>query len=312
MLVSILIPVYNVEEYVEAAIRSIMDQTYKDLEIIIVDDCSSDSTFDICKKLQEHDSRIKLFKNENNQKICFTLNRAYRLSCGDMIARMDGDDISEPDRISQQVAYLSANPEIDLVGVSLIGIDSTGRPLGKFVHLSNENLLLKTMQYVTPVSHVWVARRSVYDTLGGYRNIPGCEDYDFLLRMHTRGLRFNNVPDYFGYKVRLLRSGNTQSLIGIAQRQIFSYIYELYKSGRLDENKYVSASMLQKITSTPNFYKKLYKFSNVFLSRAITAKSRKKAGLLTFYLILSLISPHQIRYLLSRVQYRVICWYAAL
>ena len=307
MLVSILIPVYNVEQYVEAAVRSIMNQTYEKIEIIIVDDCSSDATFEICKKLQKVDGRIKLYKNAENKKISFTLNRALLLSEGQLIGRMDGDDISEPDRISRQVAYLSANPEIDLVGVSLIGIDLKGEFLGKFMHLSDEKLLHKTMQYVTPVSHVWVARRCVYDALEGYREIPGCEDYDFLLRMRTRGFRFNNIPNYFGYRVRILRSGNTQSVIGISQRKIFSYIYRLYKAGGLDDNGNITAAKIENITKTSNFYKNLYKISNAFLSRAIINRSSKKLHLVYGYLFLSLISPHQVRYLISRLRYRIIC-----
>ena len=93
-LVSVIIPCYNAEKYVESAIRSIMNQTYKNLEIIITDDCSTDDTLEILQKLAKEDSRIKLYKNETNLKIVKTLNNMISQANGKYIARMDADDIS--------------------------------------------------------------------------------------------------------------------------------------------------------------------------------------------------------------------------
>ena len=98
-LVSVIIPVYNVEKYVKEAIQSIQNQTYINLEIIVIDDGSSDKTYTIVEELARNDERIKLYKNEKNLKIVKTLNRALSLANGENIARMDGDDISALDRI---------------------------------------------------------------------------------------------------------------------------------------------------------------------------------------------------------------------
>ena len=98
-LVSVIIPVYNVEKFVEQAIVSIIKQTYKNLEIIVIDDGSSDATYQIVADLATQDPHIKLYKNERNLKIVKTLNRALSLAQGEYIARMDGDDISALDRI---------------------------------------------------------------------------------------------------------------------------------------------------------------------------------------------------------------------
>ena len=110
-LVSVIIPVYNVELYVEEAIQSIQKQTYKNIEIIIVDDNSSDKTYSIVSHLKKHYSRIKLYKNEKNYQISTTLNRAFLNSTGEYIVRMDGDDISMPDRIEKMVSALEKNNE---------------------------------------------------------------------------------------------------------------------------------------------------------------------------------------------------------
>jgi glycosyltransferase involved in cell wall biosynthesis len=305
VLVSVLIPVYNVEAYVEMAVRSVLSQTYCKLEIVIVDDCSTDGTHAICQRLAAADARIRLFRNDSNRKIASTLNRAYAESTGEMIARMDGDDISEPDRIDRQVDYLNANPHIDLVGVNLIGIDASGNELNRFFHLWDQELLVKSSKYVTPVSHVWVARRSVYERLSGYRDIPGCEDYDFLLRMLSQGLRFGNIPDYFGYRVRIQRRGNTQAMIGLGQRKMFSYVYRLYLERRNGcADSFVSATKSAHLRVHP-VSGLLYRISNRFLDRAIVARSQGQWLQCAAMLAGALISPHQIHYLYQRLQYRL-------
>ncbi len=306
MLVSVLIPVYNVETYVEAAIHSILSQTYNSLEIIIVDDCSTDGTYAICQRLAADDRRIRLFRNDSNRKISFTLNRAYTESVGELIARMDGDDISEPDRIERQVRYLHSHPEIDLVGVSLIGIDSSGNELNRFAHLSDENLLLKSSKYVTPVSHVWVAKRSVYEQLRGYRDIPGCEDYDFLLRMLSLGLRFINVPNYFGYRVRIQRCGNTQASIGLRQRKMFRYVYTLYRERCARNVDSFSSESMARYLRSPPLWSHLYGISNRLLDQAIVARSQRRPLRSAALLVGAMISPHQIQYLYQRLRYRLI------
>src|SRR5690606_37410621 len=118
-LVSVIIPVYNVQKYVTQAIQSILDQTYKNLEIIVIDDCSTDSTYERVLCLQEKDNRLKVYKNEKNIKIAATLNKGISLSHGQFIARMDGDDISKLDRIEKKVKFLKKNRHISLVGCSL-------------------------------------------------------------------------------------------------------------------------------------------------------------------------------------------------
>ncbi len=305
-LVSVIIPVYNVELYVKKAIQSIQNQTYTNLEIIVVDDGSSDNTYKIVAELQKQDSRIKLYKNEKNLKIVKTLNRALSLSNGEYIARMDGDDISLADRIERKIKFLEKNNQYDLVGCSMKAIDTNDNKIGQTIHYENEELLLTTLKYVTPVSHIWVARKSVYIKLNNYREISGVEDYDFLLRMTSLGLKYTNLEDYFGYLVRLGREGNTISSFGIKQRKMHSYAYKLFIERKDNRTDTFSENNLLNYTKTNKYLEKMHSFSSKCLYKAIEFKGSSQYSKTLFYLLLSLVSPYQIAYLYDRTKYRLI------
>lgn len=303
ILVSVLIPTYNVEKYVEEAVVSILNQTYRNLEIIIIDDCSSDNTYHVLNSLAAKDKRIKLLRNTVNSKIAVTLNNGLKFANGKYIARMDGDDISELDRIEKKVEFLEKNKEFDLVGCSLISIDVNNNKLGRSTCYSDIDLLNKTIKHVSPVSHIWLARRKVYDKLDGYRNISGVEDYDFLLRMKSLGLKYTNIENYYGYFVRLGREGNTISNYGIKQRKLRLYVYSLFKERERDGTDSFDHLKLSSITSTNYFSEKIYSYSSIFLFKSIKLKSQKKWLLMFFYLTLSMISHYQISYLIEKFQY---------
>ena len=289
-----------------AAVQSLQSQTYSNIEIIIVDDGSTDNTYKICEDVAVTDSRIRLYRNEINIKIAQTLNRALHLSKGEYIGRMDGDDISLPDRVQKQMEYLLRHPNVDLVGVSLTAIDENGDVISEMAHSANFCFLKRTIRYITPVSHVWVAKKSVYKLLGGYRDIPGCEDYDFLLRMLSKKMRFGNVPDYFGYLVRLQREGNTQGSIGLRQRKMFSYVYGLYKERlKYDLDTFSIESMEIKLFSS-NLSQRLYSKSSRFLNLAIIEKAKGNRIRAMLNVFASLISPWQILYVWQRVMYRIL------
>ncbi|EFS96762.1 glycosyltransferase, group 2 family protein [Capnocytophaga ochracea F0287] len=123
-LVSVLIPCYNCEEFVEEAVISIVKQSYSNLEILVIDDGSTDNTKTILQRLVQKDSHIKYIKNEENLKLIKTLNKGLELCNGKYIARMDTDDISLPTRIEKQVNFLEAHPEIGIVGtyIQIFGV----------------------------------------------------------------------------------------------------------------------------------------------------------------------------------------------
>lgn len=305
-LISIIMPTYNVEKYVGEAIESILNQTYENFEFIIVDDCSTDSTYEICKKYANQDSRIKLYKNSENLKISKTLNFALSKSTGKYVLRMDGDDISVPDRIEKMKAFLDANPKVKLVGTSAITIDSEGRELGKTKFLDSVELINKTCTLKTPVAHIWMTYKSVYDELNGYRLVNPTEDFDFVLRCISRGFFVTNMANFYAYKIRINRSGNSSSLYGIKKIKSFNYTVKKFKErrsknvDRYSENEYLAS------IKTNKFSEKIYWLSNKFLYNAINCKSKNNIFGVCFYLLLSLISPYQLLYLYRTLKYKII------
>lgn len=112
-LISVIMSAYNEEAFVERAIKSILGQTEQNFEIIIFDDCSTDTTTDIIERIG--DERIRLYKNSENCGLTCNLNKGLRLAKGRYIARMDGDDISLPERFEKQVRYFEEHPDVMLI-----------------------------------------------------------------------------------------------------------------------------------------------------------------------------------------------------
>lgn len=124
ILLTVLMPVYNSEKFLEASIESILKQTLKAFEFIIINDGSTDSSEDIIKSFC--DSRIRYISNFSNKGIVETLNEGLKLSRGKYIARMDADDIASPERLSKQLRYMQTHPECKLCGSRALGIDVKG------------------------------------------------------------------------------------------------------------------------------------------------------------------------------------------
>ena len=196
-LVSVIIPCYNTEKYVESAVRSIMSQTYKNLEIIITDDCSTDGTFAILQKLAAEDSRIKLYKNEINLKIVKTLNNMILQANGKYIARMDADDISLPKRIENQVDFLEKHRDYGFCGTNAFYINENGKKF-RVSHLpitAEENLFC--LGFYSSFIHPAVLIRSetykenLYD-----ENFLYAEDYELWVRLIvSKGIKGGNLKE---------------------------------------------------------------------------------------------------------------------
>ena len=113
--VDVLIPAYNVEKYIAATLDSITNQTLRDINILICDDCSNDGTLEIIKHYRQKDARIKVFNNSYNRGIIYTRNKLFELSSSEYLAICDADDIYDPQRLQIQLDYLSQNDEIDAI-----------------------------------------------------------------------------------------------------------------------------------------------------------------------------------------------------
>jgi glycosyltransferase involved in cell wall biosynthesis len=195
--VSVLMPVYNAAPYVREAVESILAQTYRQFEFIIVNDGSTDRSSKILKKFAERDSRIKLI-NQSNGGIVAALNNGLAQCRGELIARMDADDVSMPQRFERQIAYLDAHPEWVCVGSRVLAIDPYGGVLYTSDHQTDHDWidreLLKGVGWAV-VHPVAMMRRKVLLDLGGYRTqFQWAEDMDLFLRMAEVG-RLANLPE---------------------------------------------------------------------------------------------------------------------
>lgn len=176
--ISVIMPAYNVEKYIEEAITSILDQTFTDFEFIILNDGSTDKTAEIIKKYADEDKRIKFIDNKKNQGFITSLNQCLDVAQGEYIAKMDSDDVSLPKRLEKQVKYLDQHPDVGMVGC-IYG--AYGKNDYIISHPSVVGMLdLLKGCYVT----VFMLRKEIIDTnhLRFRKEYLHAEDYDFYAR----------------------------------------------------------------------------------------------------------------------------------
>jgi glycosyltransferase involved in cell wall biosynthesis len=188
--------IYNNENTVDASIRSIAGQTFADWELILIDDASKDGSADKLLAWQAEDKRIRVYANGRNMGLAASLNRALQKAAGAYIARMDGDDISLPDRFQKQVDFLDLHPEFALVSAGCVLFDEQGawgRRTGKAEPQKQD--FLWGSQFLHPAC---MLRREALAACGGYRvsrETLRTEDYDLFMRMYAQGYKGYNLPE---------------------------------------------------------------------------------------------------------------------
>ncbi len=220
--VSVLIPAYNAEKYLGEAIDSILNQTFTDFECIIIDDCSTDSTWKIIQKYAKKDSRIVGVKNEKNLGIAGNLNKAISLSKGKYLARMDADDWTYPERFEKQVSFLDSNLEVGIVGGAMeVYNESLDQVLYARSYYADDTSLRKYIFKQSPFSHPCIMYRKevIQDNIYNDKLSP-TEDYDFYFRVGKR-YKFANLSDI----VLKYRTSETQSSSAKANRQQYLTLY---------------------------------------------------------------------------------------
>lgn len=199
-LVSVLIPCYNAERFVEQAVRSIINQTYKNLEIICINDCSKDRTGEILQKLAIEDNRIIYVENEENLKLPKTLNKGIFLAKGEYIARMDADDIALTYRIEKQLFFLLKNPDLDLISAFAQKIDEIGQKGDNIIVPQNHIEIASTLPIRSTFIHPLIlAKKSFFVDLGGYKMLTYGEDYELWLNGLYAGKKYANLPEILLY-----------------------------------------------------------------------------------------------------------------
>lgn len=192
--ISILMGAYNCASTLAEAINSIINQTYTNWELIICDDCSQDNTYEIILEFRDIDSRIIALKNEKNLTLAPTLNHCLSYATGEYVARMDGDDVCDVDRIRKEVDFLEQHPEFDLVSCQMQMFDSEG------VYRVNHPKEFPTKKDLVkgPIfCHAGcMIRTEILKSVGGYntsKEVERIEDYDLWFRLYKNGFIGANI-----------------------------------------------------------------------------------------------------------------------
>jgi glycosyltransferase involved in cell wall biosynthesis len=197
--ISVVMSVYNGESYLAEAINSILNQTYKDFEFIIVNDGSTDNTLNIIKSYK--DPRIKII-NQGNQGLVASLNSAIKSSRGEIIVRQDADDISLPDRLFLQINRFNKNKDLAIIGSSIITIDESTNILNTHKVLLNDPELKQELLIRSPFAHGSVMfKKDFFYKAGCYKKEDWpAEDYGLWVRLALFG-KFANIDEPL-YKYR--------------------------------------------------------------------------------------------------------------
>jgi len=205
--VTVLLPVYNGAPTLREAVLSILKQSFTDFELLVIDDCSSDNGMAVLGGLP--DSRMVLVRNEQNMGLAATLNKGIDMARGELIARMDQDDICLPDRLQRQVTLMDSHPDVALCGCGVEVFYTNGRTHRHYFPLAYATIRVE-MLFNSPISHPGAMLRKSVLRSGGYRydETPhAVEDYDLFSRI-IRQHRAVNLPLFL---LRYRVSGNNET-----------------------------------------------------------------------------------------------------
>ncbi|MFC0771498.1 glycosyltransferase family 2 protein [Terrimonas alba] len=210
--VTVLMPVYNAERFLSEAIDSILNQTFADFEFLILDDGSTDSSVKIINSYC--DQRIVLVQNETNLGITASLNKGINLARAGLIARMDADDISYPDRLQKQYTYLNEHPDCALVSTLARVITEDKQTV--YIDKTDSNYFYYNLTFCSPIYHPSVMyRKTAVQDVGMY-TVPYSEDFE-LFWLLSRRYKIYNLPE-----VLLDYRNNPQSLHQVTKRKEYT------------------------------------------------------------------------------------------
>jgi glycosyltransferase involved in cell wall biosynthesis len=190
--VSVLMGVRNGAPWVREAVQSALDQTVADLEVIVIDDGSTDETATLLAAIKDPRLRVE---HQPPRGLTPSLNRALALARAPLVARLDADDVALPGRLARQRAFLDAHPEVGLLGTAAREVDVSGREVGLVTPPEDDAAIRRALIRRNPLVHSTVMmRRTLLERLGGYDEaLPVAQDYDLWMRM-SRITRLANLP----------------------------------------------------------------------------------------------------------------------
>lgn len=256
LLVSFLIPVFNGERHIGNALESVLAQDYSNFEVIVVDDGSTDGTAGILQGFKRH-SGFKIVTNRKNQGIVGALNRGLTHCTGDLVARLDADDITSPDRLSVQVDLFDGNPSLVLSAGAYERVSPTGKRIKIGAPPMSHGAMFVALLGSNRINHSTATfRRSIAHALGGYRaEWSLVEDYDLWLRLLRVGsyagtdkLIARTVNDPAG--LSLTSSTRQATLMESRRRQEVTSLANEYGKGSTDPLRLLSTAIVAAAADT--------------------------------------------------------------
>lgn len=287
-LVSVLMPVYNAEQYLKSSIESILKQTFRDFEFLIFNDASTDNSFKIIASY--NDTRIVPFNSDKNKGYVEHLNHGIRIARGQYIARMDADDICAPDRLLKQVEFLNHNPEVGICGTSCFLIRSTGnegysviRELRK--EREHEKLVLNLYKE-NPFIHSSVVLRKnllVENGLSYDNEYYTAEDYRLWYQVSKLAKLYNLEEPLVYYRLHEMNISKTKKQLQSinANKVRVTILSDRYKMGLTQEEETAIVNFLSQIKIKPSYYRIVDNFFRNAISKAETMEV--KEGFYSFF-----------------------------
>jgi glycosyltransferase involved in cell wall biosynthesis len=193
--VTVVVPAYNAAKYLSETIESVLAQTFKDFELLVIDDGSTDNTAEIAHQYSQQDSRVKLFYQEN-QGVSVARNMGIQMAQGEFVAFLDSDDQWLSDKLAVHIEHLTSQPELGISFAKVEFMTPDSNPTGQFSNSSLTNLTSVQLYYenliITP-SNV-VIRRAVFKQVGNFDpNLKGTEDAELFLRISCNGWKVEGI-----------------------------------------------------------------------------------------------------------------------
>lgn len=235
-LISVLIPTHNGSRYIEKTIRSVLNQSFRELELIIIDDCSTDDTWEVIQKIASTDNRIRAIRNEKNLMVAATANVGIREARGKYIARSDDDDIwIDKDKLKKQISYFDANPGHVLVGTQFTKVDEQGKEIGKVKMPETDRVIRQILLTKNTFGHSTVMyTKEAVEAIGKYdEKLEYGDDYDLMLKLGRIG-KIANLPSYsVHYTIRKGLSSRHGKYAQFLLQGLMLRRYIIYYPGRI-------------------------------------------------------------------------------
>ncbi|OBQ54105.1 glycosyltransferase family 2 protein [Tamlana sp. s12] len=243
-LVTVGIPFFNAEKYLFNSVKSTLNQTYTNLEILLIDDGSTDGSLKIVKKFEQNDKRVTVISDGENFGLPKRLNQLSDLAKGRFYARMDADDIMFPDRIKTQVEYLLNNPEVDLLGTGLIAIDNNNEIIGLRKGTALNKITFKVALQGPWAAHPTITGKSNWFKKNKYNeNLKRAQDFELWVRTVEES-NFTSIKE----PLLFYREASTSSMIKrlkSSRYSIITYWKYLNKTGLIYTLKRTTFSLIK-------------------------------------------------------------------